>query len=66
MATITLEIDERTKKGKTFIEFLKQYVSDNTVEVVKQPNKATLKAMKEIDEGKTVKLTLAEFRELLK
>lgn len=36
MATITLQIDEKTKKGKAFIAFLKHCAIDNkSVELVK-------------------------------
>jgi antitoxin component of RelBE/YafQ-DinJ toxin-antitoxin module len=52
MATITLKINEKTKKGQIFLDFLKQYVqADKTVEIINVPNEETLKAMKNVEAG---------------
>ncbi len=56
MTTITLKINDKTTKGKSFFEFLNQYIlTDKTVELVKEPNEKTLKAVKNVRLGKTVK-----------
>jgi antitoxin component of RelBE/YafQ-DinJ toxin-antitoxin module len=56
MTTISLKINEKTKKGQAFIEFLKQYViNDETVELVKTPNAETIKAIEEVYSGKVIK-----------
>ncbi len=60
MATITLHINEKTKKGKVFLDFLKQYVQDNkTVEIIQKPNKETLKAIEEVNAGKVLRASNA-------
>ena len=56
MTTITLKINDKTKKGQVFMDFLNQFISDNkTVEVVKEPNETTLKSMEEGRTGKVIK-----------
>ncbi len=56
MSIITLKINEKTKKGKAFIEFLKEYVlNDNTVELIKVPNAETIKAIEEVNAGKVIR-----------
>lgn len=52
MASYTIDINEQDKKGKRFIEFLKDYVNDNQfVELEKVPNKTTRLAIKEARKG---------------
>lgn len=37
MATITLKINERTGKGKVFVQFLKEFITDNkSVEIIEE------------------------------
>ena len=56
MTTITIKIDERSKKGKVFMEFLEQYIlNDEAVEIIKTPNATTLKAMEEAKAGEVIK-----------
>lgn len=56
MSIITLKVNDKTKKGKAFIEFLKQYVlNDNTVELIKVPNAETIKAIEEVNSGKVIR-----------
>ena len=56
MATITLQIDEKTKKGKAFIEFLKHCAIDNkSVKLIKNPNAETIKAIEAVNAGKVKK-----------
>jgi antitoxin component of RelBE/YafQ-DinJ toxin-antitoxin module len=56
MTTLTLKINDRTKRGQALIEFLKQYViGDKNVEVVKMPNEETIKAIEEVESGKVIK-----------
>jgi hypothetical protein len=65
MTTVTLKVNEKTKKGQVFMEFLNQFISDSKiVEVVKEPNSTTLKSM---EEGRTGKVIKAEnVKELIK
>jgi hypothetical protein len=57
----TIEINERTKKGKALLVFLKLFDNDNFIEILKtdklQPNETTHKAFKEAETGKTKKFT---------
>ncbi len=63
MTTITLEINEKIKKGKALLAFLKAFYEDQeAVQIVEEPkspyNKEFVKkineARKEIKEGKTI------------
>jgi hypothetical protein len=56
MATITLNINERSKFGKAILELIKIGISENKgVELVKIPNDETIKAIEEINSGKVIK-----------
>jgi hypothetical protein len=67
METITLKINPKTKKGQVIIEFLKQFVkNDKSVEIIKLPNEETIKAIHEVEKGKTEKISLTQFREQLR
>jgi hypothetical protein len=56
MATITLNINERSKFGKAILELIKIGISENKgVELVKFPNDETIKAIEEINSGKVIK-----------
>ena len=56
MATITLNINERSKFGKAILELIKFGISENKgVELVKIPNDETIKAIEEINLGKLIK-----------
>jgi hypothetical protein len=56
MATITLNINERSKFGKAILELIKIGISENKgVELVKIPNDETIKAIEEINSGKLIK-----------
>jgi hypothetical protein len=66
METVTLKINEKSKKGQIFLELLRTNVAgNNAVEVIKVPNRETLKAMKEIEQGKAEEITLTQFRKQL-
>ena len=45
MATYTMTVNERTKAGKSLIGYLRN------LGVIEEPNKSTLAAMKELEEG---------------
>ena len=46
MTTITLKINERTKKGKAFLEMAHAFFEDSKeIEIIKVPNATTLKAI---------------------
>ena len=56
MATITLNINERSKFGKVILELIKIGISENKgVELVKIPNDETIKAIEEVNSGKVIK-----------
>jgi len=56
MATITLNINERSKFGKAILELIKIGISENKgVELVKIPNDETIKAIEEVNSGKVIK-----------
>ena len=50
MTTIT--INERTAKGKSLIEFLRNFEGENFIRIGEDPNAETLKAISEINQGK--------------
>lgn len=53
MATIV--INEKTAKGKTLIEFLRKFETENFIHFEPEPNETTRKAIIEAQQGKTVK-----------
>lgn len=56
MASYTIEINERSEKAKRFLEFLKDYVKDNSfVQLEETPNKVTQRAIEDARKGKTYK-----------
>ena len=66
MTTLTLKINEKTKMGKIILDLIKFGSSEkNGVEVLHFPNEETLEAIKEVEEGKTTKVSLSEFRKQL-
>jgi hypothetical protein len=66
MTTITLKINERTKMGKIILDLIKFSSAEKKgVEVLYYPNEETLDAIKEVEEGKTSKMSLDEFRKQL-
>ena len=56
MVQYTININERTKEGKFFLNLIKDYLEHfDAVEVMKTPNKTTLTALENIEKGeKTV------------
>jgi hypothetical protein len=61
MASYIIDIDDHSQKAKRFLEFLKDYASDNTfVQIEKSPNKVTRKAINEAQKGKTFKAESAK------
>jgi len=57
MTTITIKINERSNYGKALLELIKIGVDENKgVEVIKEPDAETLKAIKDVEEGKTFKV----------
>jgi hypothetical protein len=56
MATITLNINERSKFGKAILELIKIGISENKgVKLVKIPNYETIKAIEEVNSGKVIR-----------
>lgn len=73
MTTVTLKIDDRTKKGKQFLSFVQTFLTENTdvIQVLERSatkpryNEETEKAIKEVRAGKATPLTLSEFKKEL-
>ncbi len=56
MASYIIDINEHNDKAKRFIEFLKDYASDNSfVHIEKSPNRVTRKAIDDARKGKVLK-----------
>ncbi|MBU3660225.1 MAG: hypothetical protein FGM14_10165 [Flavobacteriales bacterium] len=56
MATITLKINERSTYGKAILDLIKIGINEKKgVEVVKTPNKETIKAIEEVKAGKVIR-----------
>jgi len=66
MQTITLRINENSKMGKVILDLIKITAADKKgVEVVRTFNAETIKAIEDVEAGRTEKITLDEFRKLL-
>jgi hypothetical protein len=53
MATIT--INERTSKGKSLMDFLKKFEGENFIQIVKEPNEETKRAIRDVKKGKVTR-----------
>lgn len=53
MATIT--INERTSKGKSLMEFLRKFEGENFIQITKEPNEETKRAIKDVKKGNVTK-----------
>ncbi len=52
MTTLTLKINEKTKKGKAFLEMARVFFEDSKeIEIVKVPNSTTQKAITNAKKG---------------
>ena len=62
MTTLRIKIDLRTTEGKAFYKMIKElpFVSICSVKDEYQPNAETIKAIKDADEGKTIKYSSFE------
>ncbi len=56
MAIIRLKINEKSKAGRNFMLFLKQFIKNNTkaIEVVREPNAETMQALEDSRQGKNM------------
>lgn len=53
MTTITLEINEKSKKGKAFLEMARAFFEDSKdIQIIKKPNAVTQKAIDDAKKGK--------------
>lgn len=76
MTTITLQIDEKSKKGKALLAFLKAFKIDQNddISLVEEPKspynkdfvKKIEKSREEIKEGKTIKIETESIWESIK
>ena len=76
MTTITLQIDEKSKKGKALLAFLKAFKIDENddISLVEEPKspynrdfvKKIEKSIEEIKEGKTIKIETESIWESIK
>ena len=67
MTTITIKINERNNYGKALLELIRIGVSEKKgIEVIKEPNAETLKAIEDVEKGKTFKVNSSKelFKEL--
>lgn len=53
MATVT--INERTTKGKSLLEFLRKFEGESFIQIEKEPNNETKKAINDAKKGKVTK-----------
>ena len=53
MATIT--INERTSKGKSLMDFFKKFEGENFIQIVKEPNEETKRAIRDVKKGKVTR-----------
>ncbi|MBO8444235.1 MAG: hypothetical protein IAC23_00875 [Bacteroidetes bacterium] len=61
MATYTITVNERTKEGKSLVNYLKSPV------VIEEPNEETLQAIKDVENGDvTVYKTFEDYLEAYK
>jgi hypothetical protein len=66
MQTITLRINENSKMGKVILDLIKITAADKKgVEVVRTFNAETIKAIEDVEAGRTEKISLEEFRNQL-
>jgi hypothetical protein len=57
MTTISLKINERSKMGKIILELIKVSSEENQgVEIIHVPNAETIKAIEDVQKGKTTKV----------
>jgi hypothetical protein len=62
---VVFRVDTRSKAALGFIEFIKTLSFVKLVEPEKKPNAETIKAIEDVENGNTEKLTLSEFRKQL-
>lgn len=61
MTTITIKINERSKKGKTFLEFAKTFLADSKdVEIIESDNKKAKKEKSIYSDAFIAKMKQAE------
>lgn len=53
MATIT--INERTSKGKSLMEFLRKFEGESFIQIAKEPNDVTKRAISEVKKGRVTR-----------
>jgi len=53
MATVT--INERTSKGKSLMDFLRKFEGENFIQIAKEPNEETKRAIKDVEKGNVTK-----------
>lgn len=53
MATVT--INERTSKGKSLMEFLRKFEGESFIQIAKEPNEETKRAISDVKKGKVTR-----------
>lgn len=48
-------IDERTSKGKSLLEFLRKFEGDSFIQIEKEPNAETKRAISDVKKGKVTR-----------
>lgn len=51
----TIVVNERTAKGKSLLEFLSKFEGEKFIQIEKEPNMVTKRAIKDAREGKLIK-----------
>lgn len=58
MTTIT--INERTKKGKSLLEYLRKFEGEDFINIEEKPNAKTKRAIRQVQEGKVTRYDSVE------
>lgn len=62
---LTIKINQRTKEAKALIDYLLNLPFIEVETKKSEPNKTTINAIKEVEQGKTQKVSLEDFRKKL-
>ena len=49
------QINERTSKGKSLLEFLRKFEGENFIQIEKEPNSKTKRAISDVKKGKVTR-----------
>jgi hypothetical protein len=52
IAMTTITINDRTTKGKSLLEFLRKFEGEGFIQIEKEPNAVTKRAIRDVQKGK--------------